>query len=155
MGQEKKVGKIDDGIDDGLKMEIEMVNAMARELRELLYIDVKKPFTIDEMMELEIEFNTPYKLNEFFAKEIFNSKDVYITGIRIIDSVIEFTLQDKSGNIGKERVFVGEKVDFVKLWEHYLISMISTVLLDHIVEKHEKLNGFINDLKAMLSSIGN
>jgi hypothetical protein len=140
-------------IDEELKDLIQLFGDYAKDLRELLNTEIEKPFTIDKMLELKIEFDEPYKLNEFFAKEIFNSTHVYITGIHIIDSVIQFWIRDSKGNTGNEKVYLGEKLKTIKAWEYYLIALVSPILPIHVEQKRTDLALFYSELKDLLDSV--
>jgi len=138
-------------IDEELKDLIGLFGDYAKDLRELLNREIEKPFTIDKMLELEIEFEEPYKLNEFFSKEVFNSAKVYITGLRIIDSVIQFWIRDNKGNMGNEKVYLGERSKTIKAWEYYLVALVSPVLPIYIEEKRTELALFYSELKELVN----
>jgi len=140
-------------IDEELKDLIGLFGDYAKDLRELLNREVERPFVIDKMLELEIEFEEPIKLNEFFAKEIFNYAKVYITGLRIIDGVIEFWLRDNKGNMSNEKVYLGEKMVKLKAWEYYLVALISPMLPIHVEEKRTELALFYSELKELISNV--
>jgi len=124
-------------------------------LREFLDKDIRKPFTLDPLLTFEIKYSTPYELNEFIAKYIFNSTKVYIMGIRIINSFIEIELADDKGNTATDRIYLGEKTDTVKFWEYYVISMISWSISIYIEEKKEELWKFLNDLETLRNNAEN
>jgi hypothetical protein len=142
-------------LNEDLKMEMELFNELAQKVRELLNREVKKPFEIDPVLFLDLEFEEPIRLNEFLSREIFNSTTVEITGVRIKDSFIEFMLHDNNGNMGREKVYLGEKVDTIRFWEYVLISLISWHVSDSILDKKERLGGFLMDLKEVLDTVEN
>lgn len=130
-----------------------MFNEFARFLRELLNRNVKKPFDIDPMLMLELNLDEPIKLNEFLSKELFNSDMVMITGVKIKDSVIQIEIRDIHGNVGSEKIYLGQKVNDIKFWEYVLLSLISWHLSDYVLEKKENLGGFLSDLKEIVDSV--
>jgi len=140
-------------MDPDLKMEIELFNGLAQKTRELLNTEIEKPFEIDPILTLDIDFDEPIKLNEFLSREIFNSNSVTIIGIRIKDSVIEFKLKDSNGNYGQEKVYLGEKTKTIRFWEYTLISIVSWLMTDNILDKKEKIGLLIDDLKDVLDSV--
>ena len=140
-------------MDPDLKMRMEMFNEFARFLRELLNRNVKKPFEIDPMLILNVDFDEPIKLNEFLSKEIFNSDMVMITGVKIRDSVVQIEIRDRHGNVGSEKIYLGQKEDTIKLWEYVLLSLISWYISDLILDKKENLGGFLSDLKEIVDSV--
>jgi len=142
-------------IDEELKDLIQLFGDYAKELKELLGREIEKPFTIDEMLELKIEFDEPYKLNEFIAKYIFNSTKVYITGIHVIDSVIQFWVKDNKGNVGNEKVYLGAKSKAIKVWEYYLVALVSALLAIHVENKRADLALFYSELKELVNNAVN
>jgi len=142
-------------MDRDLGMEMEMFNGLAGEVRELLNKNVKKPFDIDQMLMADVDFDEPIKLNEFLSKELFNSDSVQINGVKIRDSVVEIEIRDRHGNVGAEKIYLGQKVNDIKLWEYVLLSLISWKLSDLILDKKERLGLFLDDLRDIMDSIGN
>jgi len=142
-------------INPDLPMVMESFNDMANELRELLDKDIKKPFEIDPMLTLELEYKTPYELNAFMSKYIFNSTNVKIMGIRIIESFIELKIADDKGNVGVERIYLGKKTDTIKFWEYYIIAMISWSISVYIEEIKEQLRLYIENMKVLINNAEN
>ena len=142
-------------IDQNLVKEMETFNGLAQKLRDVLNTDVKKPFEIDPVLTLDVDFDKPIKLNEFLSREIFNSTTVEIIGLRIKDSFIELKLKDGNGNYGQERVYLGQKEDNVKFWEYMLIAFVSGKFSDYVIEKKESLGLFIEVLRDIMDSVKN
>ena len=142
-------------IDQDLVMEIDLFNELAQKLRDVLNREVRRPFEIDPVLTLDVDFDESIKLNEFLSREIFNSNIVEISGVKIKDSFMELKLKDGNGNYGQERVYLGQKEDNVKFWEYVLVSLVSWHLSDLVMDKKERLGLLIDDLRDIMDSVKN
>jgi len=140
-------------MNEELKDLVGLFNEYANELNELMNKDIKKPFEINPLLTLRVRFNAPYVLNEYASKYIFNSVGVSIVGVRIENSVMVFEIMDSEGNSSNEKIYLGNRAESIKLWEYYLIAMISNVLPIYIEEKRTDLALFVEDLKALLNNV--
>jgi len=139
-------------INDEAKDLILLFNDYANELRNLLHQEIEIPFKLDRILEIEIKYDEPIRLNEFYAKEVFNSTKVYITGLRISDSAIQFWLRDIKGNVMTEKIYLGENAGKLQVWEYYLVALVSNVLPVYTEDKRAELASFYSELKELVNN---
>jgi len=139
-------------IDEEVKDLILLFNDYANELRNLLHQEIEIPFKLDKMLEIEIEYDEPIRLNEFYSKEIFNSAKVYVTGLRIIDGAIQFWLRDIKGNVITEKIYLGENAGKLQVWEYYLIALVSQTIPIYTEDKRAELASFYSELKELVNN---
>jgi hypothetical protein len=135
---------------DMLAETIRDYNYTSTELRDTLRSTVPKPFNLDPLLTVHLNFDEPIPVNEFLAIELFNKHFIEISGVRIIDQSITFYFNTEDGEDSLEYTMnVYDNALDIELWQYYLISLVAPDVAEYVRGVREGAIKFINHLKEI------